>query len=143
MKKLEHTKGFIDKQLKDIEAFDGASGNPVLVYIKQLKCEVAFLKREAKVREQSLQHYKKLNDEQEKHLVEQYGLHNFTYREKEKTDPVADKAKELTDNLCEILFSGAYEPSERGAGFTTDDGSVDEAQRLLYDLITQKEKDNA
>lgn len=49
---------------------------------------------------------------------------------------------EEVDNLMEEVFQivgeGAYEPSERGAGFALDEGSMAEAARLVLKFVREK-----
>ena len=47
----------------------------------------------------------------------------------------------LLDELCEVLFSSAYEPSERGAGFTCTEAAKADAIKLLDDRVVKLKGD--
>lgn len=46
-----------------------------------------------------------------------------------------ENLEDFLDELCTVLFEGAYEPSERGAGFTCADSAKAKAFKLLDSRI--------
>jgi len=58
------------------------------------------------------------------------------------TAELNERREEFLDDLMSHLAGGAYEPSERGAGFTFDDDSIDSAYELMesYGVIFKEEK---
>lgn len=46
-----------------------------------------------------------------------------------------ENIRELLNELCEILFTSAYEPSGRGAGFTCTDEALEDAAKLMMERI--------
>ena len=80
--------------------------------------------------------------------LEEGGVNNWEWYGESLKDYWAENERDekmedmMTDLLAE-LGSGAYEPSERGAGFTFTDDSVAEAMKVFYTYnIYFKEKGN-
>jgi hypothetical protein len=63
--------------------------------------------------------------------VDNWEWYGESLKEYRATIEREENLDELLDELCEILFTGAYEPSERGAGFTCTDSSKANAFALL------------
>lgn len=88
--------------------------------------------------------------EKKLHALENGGVDNWEwYSEAMKPYNEENEIDELVDTCLEeievALFTGAYEPSERGAGFACRDESREDAKNILLDFIKKLEevkKDN-
>lgn len=75
--------------------------------------------------------------------VDNWDGYSFATEEIRKEDALADEISEMMDEVYECLATGAYEPSERGAGFTFDCDSMIKGERIIQAFITAKLAENS
>ena len=77
--------------------------------------------------------------------VDNWDGYDFSLKEYRKTIEVEEKMEEMLDKIEIELFQGVYEPSERGAGYTTTSECSKKAFTILQtgvkELLRRNKKD--
>jgi len=90
---------------------------------------------------------KKLEDiEYKMQCLEQGGVDNWEFygdslEEYFKEKEQEEKVDSLLIDIQETLSCGAYEPSERGAGFAFDEGCIEDTKEILVKFIREIKAD--
>ncbi len=74
--------------------------------------------------------------------VDNWDGYDFALEEIRKEEALKERMEVIFNDICTELAEGAYEPSERGAGFTFDTDSMKMALNIMLDNLTLKENIN-
>lgn len=67
--------------------------------------------------------------------IDNWDGYNFALDEYNKEIEREKQMEETLDEIACVVLQGAYEPSERGGGYTTTDEARDEALKILSDYV--------
>ena len=64
--------------------------------------------------------------------VDNWEWYDESLKEFRKEEDIQETLSDLFTEMCTALSMGAYEPSERGAGFAFNSDAEEEAERMLH-----------